>query len=245
MSKAEPYLESIGLDRGRVPSFARYPFSIPAIRNLSSLELHPEVTFFIGENGTGKSTLLEGIAVLEGFNAEGGTRNYRFATRESHDPDLPRCLGVRRGPRGKLRRDGFFLRAESFYNVSSYAESISADLGGERSAHQLSHGEAFLSLIANRLTGGGLYLFDEPEAALSPQRQLALLVRMHELVLADSQFIIATHSPIIMAYPGAWIYEFSDNGIKRVDYRDTEHYRVTHAFMNRTDKMLAELLSGE
>lgn len=241
----EPYLESIHLNRGFVRSWDEHPFSVPAIRHLEALELHPHVTFFIGENGTGKSTLLEGIAVLEGFNAEGGTRNYRFATKETHAKDLPYCLGVRRGPRGKLRRDGFFLRAESFYNVASYADDVGAELGAVRSAHELSHGESFLALMANRLTGGGLYLFDEPEAALSPQRQLSFLVRLHELIDNDSQFIIATHSPIIMAYPQAWIYRFSDQGIERVEYKETEHYKVTHAFMTRTDKMLMDLLTAD
>jgi predicted ATPase len=224
-----------------------YAAELPAIKSLTKLDLHPHVTFFIGENGSGKSTLLEAIAVADGFNAEGGTRNFNFATRSSHS-DLSKWVRLGRSPRGKRRSDGFFLRAESFYNVATEIENL--DLTGLYgtggvSYHAQSHGESFIDLMTNRLRGDGLYLFDEPEAALSPQRQLAFLGAMHELVQREAQFIIATHSPIIMAYPNAVIYEFSAGGIRQVDYRDTEHYRVTHAFLSRPEQTMKLLFDDE
>jgi predicted ATPase len=235
-----PFIRSVALRREWVESFEVFPYSIPAIKNLTSIDLHPNVTFFVGENGTGKSTLLEAIAVAEGFNAEGGSRHAMFKTADTHNVDLPRKLELRRNkiPRG----DSYFLRAESFYNLSSYVESIGAGGYGERPLHQQSHGEAFLTIMVERLSGNGLYLMDEPEAALSPQRQLTFLAALHSLVLAGGQFIIATHSPIILAYPQASILQFSAGGIAPVAYHDTEHYKVTRAFLMRTEKMLQELL---
>jgi predicted ATPase len=205
--------------------------------------LHPRVTFFVGENGTGKSTLLEAIAVAEGFNAEGGSRHAMFKTKDTHNTDLPGKLQLGR-PGGRLlaRSDSFFLRAESFYNLSTYVDQVSGGYG-PAPLHQQSHGEAFMSLLTQRLGGNGFYLFDEPEAALSPQRQLAFLVALHELVQAGSQFIIATHSPIIMAYPDATIQHFTTDGIAPIAYADTEHYKVTRAFLTRTEKMLEQLFS--
>jgi predicted ATPase len=200
------------------------------------------VTFFVGENGTGKSTLLEAIAVAEGFNAEGGSRHAMFQTKETHDKDLPRKLQL---GRNKIpRSDSYFLRAESFYNLSSYIEEIGMSHAyGDKPLHQQSHGEAFLSLMAERLTGNGLYLMDEPEAALSPQRQLSFLAALHDLVGKGSQFVIATHSPIIMAYPDATILHFTTSGIAQLAYEETEHYKVTRAFITRRELMLQELLS--
>ena len=220
---------------------------IPAVKSTRRLNLHPKATFFIGKNGTGKSTLLEAIAVADGFNAEGGTRNFSFATRASHS-DLYKWIRLGRGVRGKRRKDGFFMRAESFYNVATEIERLSRvrlEPYGDVSYHHQSHGEAFLHLITDRLRGDGLYLFDEPEAALSPQRQLVFLAAMHSLIEREAQFVIATHSPIIMAYPEATIYEFSAGGIREVAYRETEHFRVTHAFLSRTEQMLAELFREE
>lgn len=245
-----PFLEAIILERDRVPSFERYPFSIPAVRHLTSLPLHPRVTYFIGENGTGKSTLLEAVALVENFNAEGGSRSFNFATRESHS-DLCKAIRLQRGSGGVRRGEGFFFRAESFYNVASEIERLDEEGGGGpriiaayggKSLHEQSHGEAFFSLVTNRLQGNGLYLFDEPESALSPQRQLSLLAAMHDLLQRDSQFIIATHSPIVLAYPGATIYEFTREGIRQVGYEDTEHYKVTRAFLTRREPMLRQLL---
>jgi predicted ATPase len=242
----EPFIDYIDIIRNRAELKSPYAAELPAIKAISRLALHPKVTFFIGENGTGKSTLLEAIAVADGFNAEGGTRNFNFATRSSH-ADLYKWLRLGRGIRGKRRSDGFFLRAESFYNVASEIERLAFNPEtspyGPVSYHDQSHGESFLNLFINRLRGDGLYLLDEPEAALSPQRQLAFLAAMHGLIERDSQFVIATHSPIIMAYPEALIYEFTDSGLRSVKYEETEHYRVTRAFLNSPERMLQHLFA--
>ena len=237
------------MKRETVESFERFPFSLAAVRHLETLALHPAVTFFVGENGSGKSTLLEAIAVACGFNAEGGSKNFRFGTRQSHS-ELHRHLRVARGsPRP---RDGYFLRAESFFNVATEIEKLDAEPGaappigpayGERSLHEQSHGESFLALLLNRFHGEGLYLLDEPEAALSPSRQLSVITRIHDLVQEKSQFIIATHSPILMAYPDAYIYAFSQKGIQRIAYEDTEHFRVTRDFLSNRQRMLKVLLA--
>lgn len=234
------YLRQIRLKREQVPSFDRYPFSLPAVRHLEELDFHPRVTFFIGENGSGKSTLLEAIAVAFGFNPEGGSRNFSFGTRESHS-ELHRYLRL---SKGIVRpRDGFFLRAESFFNVATEIERLDVvHAYGGVSLHEQSHGESFLALLMNRFGIEGLYLLDEPEAALSPQRQLSVLTRLHELTDDGSQFVIATHSPILMAYPEAVIYNFSPAGIEPVAYTDTEHYRVTRDFLLRPERMLKILL---
>ena len=216
-----------------------YPFSLPAVRALDGLELSA-VTYIIGENGAGKSTILEALAVASGFNAEGGTVNFSFSTRRS-ESELHRCLRIARTRRPKT---GFFLRAESFYNVATEIERLGVgDSYGDRSLHEQSHGESFLSLMKHRFKASGLYILDEPEAALSPSRQLSLLVRMHELVEAGSQFIIATHAPIVLAYPGATIYLLDDKGITRVDYDETEHVQLTRDFLNDRDRFLRRLLS--
>ncbi len=235
-----PFLKSVSLRRELVDSFDVFPYSIPAINHFISIEMHPRVTFFVGENGAGKSTLLEAIAVAEGFNAEGGSRHAMFKTADTHNIDLPRKLQLGRNkiPRG----DSYFLRAESFYNLSSYLGEIGAPGYGTKSLHEQSHGEAFLSLMVERLSGNGLYLMDEPEVALSPQRQLTFLAALHDLVQLGGQFIIATHSPIIMAYPDAQILHFTPTGIVPIAYHNTEHYKVTRAFLTRTDLMLKELL---
>ncbi|RYD79290.1 MAG: AAA family ATPase [Verrucomicrobiaceae bacterium] len=226
-----------------------YPFGIPAIRTFERLELHPAVTFVIGENGMGKSTLIEAIAVRYGFNAEGGSRNFRFDTRASHSP-LYRHLVLERGPRRPT--DGYFLRAESFYNVATEIEKLDAEPSGAppigpayggRGLHEQSHGQSFFALLINRLHGNGFYIFDEPEAALSPQKQMSALTLIDGLVQSGSQLIIATHSPIIMAYPEAFIYELSEAGISRVNYEETEHFQITRNFLNRHEKMLAILLN--
>jgi predicted ATPase len=237
----EPFLKRVWLAREKVGDFDLYPFCIPAIRHLGDLALHPHVTFFVGENGTGKSTLLEAMAVAEGFNAEGGSRNFTFATRPSHS-GLYACLKFERGLRRLKRSDGYFFRAESYFNLATEIDRLGVTNSyGDRSLHEQSHGESFWSLMANRLGGNGLYLFDEPEAALSPSRQLSMLAAMHRLVQAGSQFIIATHSPILMAYPDALLYVFSTDGIAATPYVETEHYRVTKAFLTRKEAMLDEL----
>ncbi len=227
-----------------------YLHSLPAVRHLSKGEVLPfthAVTFLVGENGTGKSTLLEALAVAAGFNAEGGTRNFSFATSATHS-ELHRHLTL---IKSAYPKDGFFLRAESFYNAASYIDTldaiparrppVSASYGG-KSLHRQSHGESFLSLVENRFGGNGLYLLDEPEAALSPNRLMTLMAHIHALVQRNSQFIIATHSPILMAYPGAQVYELSEAGICPVDYRQTDHYRLTRRFLENPEKILHYLL---
>ncbi|HTM07604.1 MAG TPA: AAA family ATPase [Verrucomicrobiae bacterium] len=242
------YVSRVRLRRDDVSSFDRYPFSLPAVRHLDVLELHPKITFLIGENGSGKSTLLEAIAVSWGFNPEGGTKNFAFATRASHS-ELHRYMRVEKTVRRP--RDGFFFRAESFFNVATEIEKLDSepsfgppiiDSYGGQSLHEQSHGESFLALMVNRFRGDGFYLLDEPEAALSPQRQLAVLSRIHDLVNDNSQFIIATHSPLLMAYPDASIYSFSTTGIERMDYYQTEHYQVMHDFLANPKRMLDRLL---
>lgn len=255
---SDQLIKSVILNRSGVPSFDDYPFCIPCIKDFEKIDLHPKVTFFIGENGAGKSTLMEAIAVASGFNPEGGSRNVVFSTHESHSK-LFEHLTLRRGIRPP--RDGYFLRAESFYNVATYIEqndshpdhnsqtySAGTPIGGAyggRSLHEQSHGESFWTLLTQRFRGNGLYLLDEPEAALSPTRQMGVLSAMHELIKKQSQFIIVTHSPIIMAYPDAAIYLFSKDGIKRVEYTETEHYTVTLDFLSRYEMMLKLLLSNE
>lgn len=238
---AKHFITSLSLDRESVPSFNSYPFCLPACRNLESLELHPEATFFVGENGTGKSTLLEAVATEWGFNPEGGTVNFNFSTRASHS-SLHEFLTLIKGFRRP--KDGFFLRAESFHNVATEIERLGVEGSyGGRSLHEQSHGEAFLSLAMNRFGGDGLYILDEPEAALSPNRQLAFLARIQQLAKDGSQFIIATHSPLLMAYPNAFIYQFSEEGVKRVAYKETDHYIVAREFLNKPEAMLKELFS--
>ena len=244
-----PYVSRVELNREGVPDFAAYPFVLPAIRELEAIDLHPKVTFLVGENGSGKSTLLEAIAVRLGFNAEGGTKNFQFETRGSHSA-LHQYLRIARS--GKPQ-DGFFLRAESFFNLATEIERLDADGSGPRvvdsyggvSLHEQSHGESFLAVMLNRFGGNGIYILDEPEAALSPQRQLSALVRIHDLVNLNSQFIIATHSPILMAYPDAYIYSCSPQGLERVEYEQTEHYQVMRQFIVNPKRMLEMLFKAE
>ena len=248
MTLSAGYLRAVRLMRDTVSDFSVYPFSIPSIRSLDELELDSKVTFLIGENGSGKSTLIEAIAVLAGFNPEGGTKNFKFDTRRSES-----CLHKFMRPvRGTRRpRDGFFLRAESYFNVATEIERLDKEPGrgasiidsyGGVSLHEQSHGESFLALAIHRFGGDGLYILDEPEAALSPQRQLTLLSIIHELVEARaSQFVIATHSPILMAYPGALIYRLGTEEIERVAYEDTEHYLITRDFLNAPERYFQRL----
>lgn len=242
------FVSQVRLKTEAVDSFEHYPFSLPAVRHLDILELHPKVTFVVGENGSGKSTLLEAIAVAYGFNPEGGTKNFGFNTRQSHSP-LHEYIRLSKGV--KSPRDGFFFRAESFFNLATEIENLDRepalaphliDSYGGKSLHEQSHGESFWSLVMHRFGGRGFYVLDEPEAALSPQRQLALLSRIHQLVNQDSQFIITTHSPILMAYPDAWVYQCSASGIERVRYENTEHFQVMHDFVVNPERMLDILL---
>lgn len=243
------YLIEFTLKRDKIESFEAYPFNLQAVKGLKSLSLNSAVTFFIGENGSGKSTLLEAIAVAWGFNPEGGTKNFKFGTRSSHS-SLWEYIRLSRS--AKKARDGFFLRAESYFNLATEIEKLDSEFSfgppiidsyGGRPLHEQSHGESFWALAMNRFKGNGLYILDEPEAALSPSRQMALLTRIHNLVNNNSQFIIATHSPIIMSYPNATIYQLEDNGIRMINYTDTEHYVVTKQFITNHRKILYILLS--
>jgi len=232
-------VRGVRLDRDGVPSFDAYPFSIPAVRALDTLELDARVTFLIGENGSGKSTLVEAIAIAAGFNPEGGSKNLRFATRRT-ESDLHRHLRLIRSPR---RLDGFFLRAESYYNVATQIDELGVqDSYGGASLHEQSHGESFLALVTHRFGDDGFYVLDEPEAALSPQRQLSLLSILHDLVeRRGCQFVIATHSPILMAFPGARIYQLGTDGIAPTAYEDTEHYRITRDFLAHREQFFKHL----
>jgi predicted ATPase len=242
------FLLQVQLMRGDVPDFGVHPFNVPSIADMDTLRFDKPVTFFVGENGSGKSTLIEGIAELMGFNPEGGGRNFTFSTAHAH-ADLRSYLRPTRG----IRRmgDGFFLRAESYFNLASEIDRLDAEPGfgskiresyGGKSLHHQSHGESFFALLEHRLRGDGLYILDEPEAALSPNRQMTMLTRMHQLVEDGCQFLIATHSPILMAYPNADIYMMGNGPPYLVDYQETEHYQVTRQFLTRTEAMLRVLL---
>lgn len=243
ISKGE--LVELYFKKENIESFDNYPLNLPFFKTTDRLKFHPEVTYFVGENGTGKSTLIEAIAILSGFNAEGGSKNFNFSTRNSHS-DLHRYLQTSRGI--YQRRDGFFLRSESFYNVATEIENIGNGIlrsYGGTSLHEQSHGESFWSVFMNRFFGNGFYILDEPESALSPTRQMAMLLRIHELVNQNSQFIIATHSPILIAYPNSIIYEFTDQGIQVKTYRETELFNVYKNFFNDTEELIGFLLKGE
>jgi predicted ATPase len=226
-----------------------YPWDLPAVQALASgLDLNHAVTYLIGENGSGKSTLLEAMAVAAGMNAEGGSSGFAFSTRDSHS-ELGHSLRLIRGARRP--RTDFFLRAESLFTAATYLEQLDGDSPdslapyGGRSLHEQSHGESFLAVILNRFGPGGFYLLDEPEAALSTQNCLTLLRRVHELVTEGSQFVIATHSPIVLAYPGARIYACSEDGVESVAFADASPVRLTQSFLEAPERFLGGLFSDE
>lgn len=264
--RSDLFITGISLDRKRLSAEPPAPedmyiVNLPAVKNLSELKFNSPVTFFVGENGTGKSTLIEAVAINCGFNPEGGSRNFNFSTRGSHSA-LHQYLNVSRGL--NRPRDGYFLRAESFYNVATNLESLDkipaaapklTDGYGGLSLHEMSHGESFFALMKNRFFGGGLYILDEPEAALSPSRVMAMISLIGELCGSSSelhssersspelrsQFIISTHSPILLAYPDAEIYELQDDGIKLTPYRETETFRATKQFLDNPERMVKYL----
>ncbi len=262
----KPYLKSIRINKPE-EKVDQFPFSIPALRELEQLDFHPDVTFIVGENGAGKSTLIEAIATVMDLGAQGGTGNHSM-TDEYGSSSLAQYMKVQRNV--QKPKDRYFLRAESFYNIGNYLEELAKDpdafsnlkrmdleatpekrreiafarYGGE-SLHLSSHGESFLTVITKTFNGKGLYIMDEPEAALSPSRQLAALVRINDLVIQDSQFIIATHSPILLSYPRSRIYLLDNHGCTEVSYEDTEHYRITRDFLNNYPRRLQNLFSDD
>ena len=231
------YLRTIKLLREKFPEAGRYPFDLPSLRNLEAIELDTSVTFLVGENGSGKSTMLEAVAYQCGFHTAGGSRKNYYDVHKS-EASLGDYIRLSWLPK---QTNGFFLRAESFYQFASHIDSIggSGSYGG-RSLHAQSHGEAFMSLFTNRFNSKGIYLLDEPEAALSPKRQLAFLFLMRELVAEGAQFVIATHSPILMGFPGAKIFSFDESPVQEVRYQETEHYQLTRRFLEKPAAFLDE-----
>jgi predicted ATPase len=249
-SQPGPYLQHLEVIPKRIKDPSVYPFSLPAVRRLQKLVFHPKVTFLVGENGSGKSTLLEAVAIQCRLNPEGGSRNFNFNTRASHSI---LCDAIRLSMSSNQEADAYFLRAESYFNLATNIEELDEEPGagnkiidsyGGVSLHEQSHGESFFALFKNRFNEHGLYLLDEPEAALSPTRQLEFLALLHQYVLMGCQFVIATHSPIIMAYPDAVIHHFGKDGIQEVAYTDTEHYLITKRFLTHTRSTLEVLMSG-
>ena len=243
-------VRSIVLKRDEIDDPDAYPFSIPALHDLSELPLDPRVTFFVGENGSGKSTLVEAIAVAAGFNPEGGSRHVTVNTRASQSP-LHRHVRLVRGTR--KFRDGYFLRAESFFNVATHLDQMRHEPGGGgalapyggRSLHEQSHGESFISLIKNRFGPNGFFVLDEPEAALSLRGVLALMRRMHDLVAQGSQFVVSTHSPVLLGFPDATIYLLSDDGITRTTFDASDVVTLTRSFLENREQFLRHLLGDD
>lgn len=234
------FIQRIGIDWDGIGRDS-YLREIEALKGLEGLEFFRPVTFFVGENGSGKSTLLEAIAVAYGFNPEGGTRNYSFSTYDSHS-ELCEALKISRGYR--KANWGYFLRAESFYNVATKELEYSDSEHPSKKYHEKSHGESFLALAQSQLRANGVYLFDEPEAALSPQRQLTLLMEIYECARRGAQFIIVTHSPILLGMPDAEIMTFDDGMIHNCEYEDTDSYQVTEMFINNRKQVLDRLLNN-
>jgi predicted ATPase len=240
-----PFLRKITLTNPT--DSTRYPFNVPALAQGLELDLRSNVTFFVGENGSGKSTLLEAVATSCGFNPEGGGRDHHFQTRadDTRDPgaDLGSALKLAWLPKVT---DGFFMRAESFFNLASYLDQVSSlDRYGGRSLHEQSHGESFLALFSNRFDRG-IYLLDEPEAALSPRRQLSFLSIIHALATSGrAQFLIASHSPILLAYPGATLFSLDGGRLAEVNYQDTDHYTLTKQFLDAPERFFKHLFADD
>lgn len=250
LTEETKYIKRVTLKEETEAAGHLFPLNLPLFQAFHEMEMHPNVTFVVGENGTGKSTFLEAVAISLGFNPEGGTKNFSFSTYDSHS-DLHEYLRVARG--AYRPKDSFFFRAETYYNVATHIEELDREPGGGKiidsfggtSLHEQSHGESFFSAFMERFGGKGLYILDEPESALSPLRQISMLSRMDELVRDGSQFLISTHSPLLMAYPHAWIYEISEEGMKKVKVEETEHYQVMRQFFEDKDRLFHHLFEGE
>lgn len=236
------FLKEIHIDEIDKESFLS---EVIGLSKFNSISFNKPITFFTGENGTGKSTLIEAIAINMGFNPEGGSKNFSFSTNDSSNSELYKYLKVSRGAR--YATDGFFLRAESFYNVATYAEDIGLDFSeyGDKPIHHQSHGESFINLVNYRFRGNGLYLLDEPESALSIQRQLSLMVSLNELIRNGSQFIIATHSPILLAMPNSQIISFDTDTPVEISYEETKPYELINLFVRNRELLLSELFKNE
>ncbi|WP_375106426.1 AAA family ATPase [Lysinibacillus fusiformis] len=238
------YLKSCKVLQNTIPNKQMYPFNIPSLQDLQELEFPTNVTFFVGENGSGKSTLLEAIADRCDFNTAGGGRQNLY---EVHKAESSLGEFIRLSWMPKIS-NGFFLRSETFYQFASHIDLIEDprryNAFGGKSLHHQSHGESFLALFMNRFKGKAIYLLDEPEAALSPTRQLSLLKIMKDLE-HEAQFIIATHSPILLGYPNATIYSFDNGEIETIRYKDSIHYIVTKRFLDAPQTILSELFDEE
>lgn len=249
-SNQAPRLRQVTLLRDRVTDWNSYPFSIPVVRNLTEFNLRSRVCFFVGENGSGKSTLLEAMAEHVGFNREGGGRHFLRETTATVQSTSPLSRALRLSWSKKLTK-GFFLRAESFFNMATYLDELQLEdpealspYGG-KSLHEQSHGQAFIALLENRFFRRGFYLLDEPEAALSPQRQLSFLLLLHTLLEGnpDIQFVIATHSPLILAYPDSQILSFDGEQLAEINYEETQPYSIVHGFLNDHQNYLRHLFA--
>lgn len=241
------FIKKIEYEKEKIPNKDEYPYNIPCLKGLDTIELHSPVTFLIGENGSGKSTLIEALAIAMGMNGEGGTNNFNFSTKNTISL-LHQYIKVIKTP--NLPQTKFFLRAESFYNFATRVDEIEKDSGGilgyygGKSLHEQSHGESFMAVMKNRFGKNGLYILDEPEAALSPTRQMSLLILMKQLIDEGSQFIIATHSPILLAYPDAEIYNLEQD-FQKCQYEETEYYQLYKLFINDKERILNELLQED
>lgn len=239
-TQQDMFIRSFSIDWDRLED-GSYVKEIPALNSLREFQFRKRITFFVGENGSGKSTLLEALAIAKGLNPEGGTRNYNFSTYDDYST-LKSAITFQSG---MLKpKWSYFLRAESFYNVASEAARNYNDDGCMTDFHARSHGESFLEFILEN-DEKGLYFMDEPEAALSPQRQLTLLLHLVKMAEKGSQFIIVTHSPILLGTPGADIVSFDEGELHRISYEETESYQVTKLFLENREVMLRQLLQEE
>jgi len=241
------YIRSIELLENDSINWSRYPHNLDAVKHLKELDFHENVTFFSWENGSGKSTILEAIAVQYWFNPEGWSKNFNFSSKETHS-QLETNIRIAKWI--SLPKDWYFLRAESFYNLASNIDDLDEEMSfwpplidsyWWTSLHEQSHWESFFSLFMERLWWNGIYIFDEPEAALSPEKQLALLSRIHELVIQKSQFIIATHSPILLSYPNAKIIEINSKGYHDISYKESQNYNVYKSFIDNPERIIEQL----